>query len=159
VSSSTFLAMTRWACPPFPCHAGPFPSVVAVPFDWPIFLGRLPDVPPFFAEFAPVPAAVIQPDARAAQLLKPGRLAASPRSAGARRAEIAERVQAVVADALGRRAALSEPLMAAGLDSLGAAEMRNALQALTHVALPATVVFDYPTTQVGLGLHMDFCRP
>ena len=47
----------------------------------------------------------------------------------------------------GATAALSdsETFMAAGLDSLGAVEMRSALQREVGFGLPATLVFDYPT--------------
>lgn len=39
----------------------------------------------------------------------------------------------------------AEPLMAAGLDSLGAVELRNALEGALRVPLPPTLAFDYPT--------------
>ena len=35
--------------------------------------------------------------------------------------------------------------MAAGLDSLGAVELRNALEGALGISLPGTLVFDYPS--------------
>ena len=42
---------------------------------------------------------------------------------------------------------LDAPLQELGIDSLGAVEFRNALQAKLGVRLPATTLFDYPTTK------------
>lgn len=38
-----------------------------------------------------------------------------------------------------------EPLMAAGLDSLGSVELRNSLESVLALALPPTLIFDYPS--------------
>ena len=39
-----------------------------------------------------------------------------------------------------------QPFMEAGLDSLGAVDLRNALEARFSISLPATAAIDYPTT-------------
>jgi acyl carrier protein len=54
-------------------------------------------------------------------------------------------VRDAVASVLGPAVNDDEPLMAAGLDSLGAVELRNALEGrLGGLQLPPTLVFDYP---------------
>jgi len=70
-----------------------------------------------------------------------------PAPAAVSRDSIRAAVSAAVADILGATAAVDsrQPLMEAGLDSLGAVELRNALQSRFGVQLPATVVIDYPS--------------
>lgn len=46
---------------------------------------------------------------------------------------------------LGSNISTATPLMEAGLDSIGAVEMRNAVNEKYGVELPATIMFDYPT--------------
>ncbi len=52
----------------------------------------------------------------------------------------------VVAGVLAGALPASQPFMEAGLDSLGAVDLRNALDARFAVSLPATATFDHPTT-------------
>ena len=51
----------------------------------------------------------------------------------------------VVSTILGSAVGLDEPLMAAGLDSLGAVELKGAIEKVMGLDLPATFVFNYPT--------------
>ena len=54
-------------------------------------------------------------------------------------------VAAAVANVLGSAVRPTEPLMAAGLDSLGAVELKNALETHMGLELPSTLIFDYPS--------------
>ena len=78
-----------------------------------------------------------------------GRLAALPTES--RRAALSSAVDAVVSGLVGRAVAPDEPLMAAGLDSLGAVELRSSLETRLGLSLPATLVFDYPSSAALVG--------
>ncbi|WP_432093072.1 type I polyketide synthase [Streptomyces sp. bgisy100] len=85
------------------------------------------------------------------------RLAATP--ASERGALLLSQVRAEAALALGHGSGDSavEPdraLAELGLDSLAAVELRNRLAALTGLALPATLLFDYPTAR-GVAAHLE----
>lgn len=69
------------------------------------------------------------------------------------RARVLLQVQAAAQRVIGSGAAipLDAPLMSSGLDSLGAVELRNSLEATLGVALPSTLVFDYPTVEAVAG--------
>ena len=71
------------------------------------------------------------------------------------RAGIASMVHEAVAAVLGPDVNPDEPLMASGLDSLGAVELRNALQAQIGSELPATLLFDYPSINAVTGFLAD----
>ncbi|MGW0908542.1 type I polyketide synthase [Streptomyces sp. NPDC002853] len=84
------------------------------------------------------------------------RLAATP--AAERGALLLSQVRAEAALALGHGSEDSaveadRALAELGLDSLAAVELRNRLAALTGLALPATLLFDYPTPR-GVAAHL-----
>ena len=56
-------------------------------------------------------------------------------------------IQSCILRSLGTEVAKDMPLMMTGMDSLSATEIQRALGAALRVALPATLVFDYPSIQ------------
>jgi acyl carrier protein len=61
------------------------------------------------------------------------------------KASVLAEAQSVLQSVLGSDVPANEPLMAAGLDSLSSIEFKNGLEGRLSLALPATLVFDYPT--------------
>ena len=55
-------------------------------------------------------------------------------------------VQSIVGNVLGKYVSADEPLMQAGMDSMSAIELRSALASKFGVSLPATIIYDYPTS-------------
>ena len=68
---------------------------------------------------------------------------------------VASELQSCVSDIIGSVVENDQPLMAAGLDSLGAVELRNAIQRSLGVDIPSTFVFDYPTIDAMSGYLVE----
>jgi len=62
-------------------------------------------------------------------------------------------------DIIGSHVGPDQPLMASGLDSLGAVELRNALQSRLAIELPSTLVFDYPSIDAMAGFIAGRLQP
>jgi acyl carrier protein len=91
-------------------------------------------------------AATAGPEAARGRLLLPDHASGGGPDLGAPTfSEVQRQVEDAVASTLGAPVAPDAPLMAAGLDSLGAVQLRGALEARLRLPLPATLAFDYPT--------------
>ena len=133
-------------------------SVVAAnPFIWDRFLRSMKPVPAFFGEFAHLAAAdpvasAPRPTASSSSKAAPGALALAV-------SEVEAKVAGCVRDILGTDVAANEPLIDAGLDSLGAVELRDAVNAAVGMELPSTVVFDYPSVGAMSGFIVSQMHP
>jgi acyl transferase domain-containing protein/acyl carrier protein len=112
------------------------PFLALVPLDLPALRMR-GDVPPLLRELVPatVPVSGAEPGAR---------------WASATEDELVDLVRGAVAEVLGHPSGTAvdpaRPFAELGFDSLISLELRNRLQTATGLRLPATLVFDHPTT-------------
>ena len=130
--------------------SSPEPLAVAMPYD-PAALRAIASV----GALQPVFRGLVRAPRRRAAAT--GSLAAKLAAAGeAEREELVlelvrGEVAAVLGHASGRDVDPARAFQELGLDSVGAVELRNRLGALTGLRLPATVVFDHPSTNALAG--------
>ena len=135
--------------------AAPPAQLTVVPFVWDKFLTSSGQAQPanIFDEFTSLvkPQSKSQPlSAVSAAASSPAALSASAHSMTSltteqRLAHLTSEIASAVASVLGSVVPPTEPLMAAGLDSLGAVELKNALETHLGLELPSTLIFDYPS--------------
>ena len=123
-------------------------QLAAIPFHWERFMQQRRNAAAFFyaehvSEQQPLPAAH-SPPVWAAAVPAAALQLASVRAVPPVE-QLLQRVLSLVALVHGAEVAPHQPLVQAGLDSLGAVDLRNALQLATGLHLSGTLVFDYPT--------------
>jgi hypothetical protein len=134
------------------------PAQVGVtPLDWPTFMKQFAQNPPFYVDMtreSQAQTARVEAVSQPAQARQPDILRQLAEAVPSkRRAILMEQVGEQAARVLGldsaRRIGENIPLHELGLDSLMAVELRNLLGAGLALkrALPATLVFDYPTIE------------
>jgi acyl transferase domain-containing protein/acyl-CoA synthetase (AMP-forming)/AMP-acid ligase II/NADPH:quinone reductase-like Zn-dependent oxidoreductase/acyl carrier protein len=134
------------------------PAVLsAVPFDWPVFARRHAERMPALLDMVHGPGAAAAATRAAGDKRSPRRPRVEPAANVPRPSappppsleDLQRRVDQAVATVLGTTTPPDRdaPLLDAGVDSLGAVELRGALQsAFGGLPLPATLLFDHATT-------------
>jgi acyl carrier protein len=151
------------------------PPVAAVsPFHWPAFLALLPRPrPPFFDAVATAATAAADVAASAtpssssasagrsvaAASTDAVRALAALSSADARREAVQASILRIVRDVAAVEVGPADPLMESGIDSLGGVELKNKIEAMYGVELPATAAFDYPSVEALAGFLSEQIDP
>jgi myxalamid-type polyketide synthase MxaB len=124
------------------------PQIGIVPIDWGKYLKAVGTASAFFQELAPA-VVLPRPGASAPPVGFLQRLAETPQDE--QHAVLVQHLRAVIGRVLRLRStdsiALRQGLRDVGLDSLMALEVRGHLETDLHCALPATLLFDYPTLE------------
>lgn len=148
--------------PPYPRLSFRTPAVLAAsPFNWPRLLSGRHPTPQLLLEFSDAakpagPSTAPGRHPRHPHASAGGRLVSM--GAPQRREYMEQQVASVVESVLGVRVAADAPLMESGLDSLGAVELRSALETRLDLRLPATLVFDHPTRAALVGALVAAAR-
>jgi acyl carrier protein len=130
-------------------------AVAAVPFQWSTMMGAQGHRAQrgLMAEFS-----VVVVDARAAHDVERKQPTVSDCDRLEPHVRVRELVESAVTRAIGKEVRADASLMEEGLDSLAAVELGGALQKDTGVSIPATLAFDYPTTNAIVGYLEDALR-